>query len=309
MLLGDAKAQSAADPPRNADSQWSAPLANQAQSISPRQLWSSENSEPAAVAEKTESESPSRVEPFPRDTGELKQTPEVELLPVPQLPSKEHGSVTPVSYDENPPSENVSPVESGIGSTAAEKTAASGSEKLPLSPQNQKSKLPLSPNGKKENSLFGKSDGSLPSMISVVGSTGLVLGIFLLLVWLVKRKTPQSLTRLPSEAFEVLGRAPLSGRQQVHLLRCGNRLLLVSVTPGGAETLTEITDPLEVDRLAGLCRQSQPGSSSAAFKQVFEQLASRRAPQDESTSHDDASQERSAGGYRRGGRGWENRHV
>jgi flagellar biogenesis protein FliO len=129
------------------------------------------------------------------------------------------------------------------------------------------------------------------------------------LVWLVKRKTPQSLTRLPSEAFEVLGRAPLSGRQQVHLLRCGNRLLLVSVTPGGAETLTEITDPLEVDRLAGLCRQSQPGSSSAAFKQVFEQLASRRAPQDESTSLDDASQERSAGGYRRGGRGWENRHV
>ena len=54
------------------------------------------------------------------------------------------------------------------------------------------------------------------------------------------------------------GRAPLAGRQHVHLLRCGSKLLLVSVTPGGAETLTEVTDPAEVDRLAGLCRQAHP---------------------------------------------------
>ena len=81
-------------------------------------------------------------------------------------------------------------------------------------------------------------------MISIAGSTGLVLGIFLLLVWIVRRKTPQAMVRLPGEAFEVLGRAPLNGRQQVQLLRCGNRLLLVSVTPSGAETLTEITDPV-----------------------------------------------------------------
>jgi hypothetical protein len=52
--------------------------------------------------------------------------------------------------------------------------------------------------------------------------------------------------------------------------------LLVSVTPAGVETLTEVTDPDEVAHLAGLCRQSQPGSSSAAFRQVFSQMAGER---------------------------------
>ena len=66
----------------------------------------------------------------------------------------------------------------------------------------------------------------------------------------------KSATLLPTEVVEVLGRAPLAGRQQMHLLRCGNKLLLVSVTPTGAETLTEVTDPVEVDRLSGLCRQA-----------------------------------------------------
>ena len=113
-------------------------------------------------------------------------------------------------------------------------------------------------------------------MVTVAGSLGVVLGIFLLIAWLFRRAAPQGLTRLPNEAFEVLGRAPLAGRQNVHLLRCGNKLLLVSITPAGTETLTEITDPQEVDRLAGLCRQAGPQSSTAAFRQIFEQLAPKR---------------------------------
>jgi hypothetical protein len=74
----------------------------------------------------------------------------------------------------------------------------------------------------------------------------------------------------------VLGRAPLASRQQVHLVRCGRKLLLLSVSPGGIETLSEIDDPLEVDRLAGLCVQAQPGSASMVFRQVFQQFS---APQ------------------------------
>ena len=113
-------------------------------------------------------------------------------------------------------------------------------------------------------------------MAAVFGCLGVVLGIFLLIAWMIRRAAPQGLTRLPNEAFEVLGRAPLAGRQNVHLLRCGNKLLLVSITPAGTETLTEIIDPQEVDRLAGLCRQAGPHSSTAAFRRIFEQLAPRR---------------------------------
>jgi len=68
----------------------------------------------------------------------------------------------------------------------------------------------------------------------------------------------------------------MAGRQQVYLLRCGKKLILVSVTPAGAETLTEITEEMEVDRLAGLCQQARPNSATAAFRHVFGQLAGQR---------------------------------
>jgi flagellar biogenesis protein FliO len=114
----------------------------------------------------------------------------------------------------------------------------------------------------------------LPSVVTVAGSLALVLGIFFLVAWGMRRASPAGGTALPGEVFEVLGRAAMASRQQVHLLRCGNKLILVSVTTAGAETLTEITDPAEVDRLAGLCRQAHPNSATAAFRQVFGQFAS-----------------------------------
>ena len=229
-------------------------------------------------------------------------------LPVPLPPPKLDEWVQPASFQESATAEK-SPPAADASAAAADKSALPAREKMPLSPQNRRAKIPLPPSGKAGTGSAGKSAGGLPSMISVVGSTSVVLGIFLLLVWIVRRKTPQALVRLPGEAFEILGRAPLGGRQQVQLMRCGSRLLLVSVTPSGAETLTEITDPPEVDRLAGLCRQSQPGSSSAAFKQIFEQLAPRRPGRSADPQRGGEENEMTATGYRLGGQGWENRNV
>ena len=81
---------------------------------------------------------------------------------------------------------------------------------------------------------------------------------------------------MPTEVVEVLGRTPLGSRQHAHLVRCGNKLLLVSLSAAGAETLTEVTDPIEVDRLAGLCRQSQPHSATATFRHIFQQFGRDR---------------------------------
>jgi flagellar biogenesis protein FliO len=111
------------------------------------------------------------------------------------------------------------------------------------------------------------------SLLTVGSSLAVVLGLFLLVAWAVKRAMPGRSGLLPTEVVEVLGRASLGARQQVHLVRCGSKLLLVSATPGGMETLTEIAEPDEVQRLAALCRQTQPGSTTAAFRQVFQQLA------------------------------------
>jgi flagellar biogenesis protein FliO len=85
---------------------------------------------------------------------------------------------------------------------------------------------------------------------------------------------------LPVEVVEVLGKTPLTGRHTAHLVRLGNKLLLVSITPSGAETLAELTDPVEVDRLAGLCRAQQPQSATASFRSLMEQFGRERPSSD-----------------------------
>jgi flagellar biogenesis protein FliO len=63
----------------------------------------------------------------------------------------------------------------------------------------------------------------------------------------------------------------------MQLVRIGNKLLLVTLSSTDAQTLTEITDPTEVEHLTALCRRGQPASASAAFKQTLAQLASEPA--------------------------------
>ena len=109
----------------------------------------------------------------------------------------------------------------------------------------------------------------------VLSSLAIVLGLFFLVVWLARRALPKSTTSLPSDVLEVLGRSPLASRHHLQLVRLGRRLLLISVTPDGAETLTEITDPDEVNHLATLCQQQQPGSITGSFRQVLHQLGSQ----------------------------------
>ena len=115
----------------------------------------------------------------------------------------------------------------------------------------------------------------LPAWLSRAGSLGLVLGLFLLVVWAVRRGMPKSAALLPREALEIMGRAPLVGRQQVHLVRCGNKVLLLSVSATSVETLTEITDADEVERLSVIC-QRVTSRVGASFRQTLNQLGRRR---------------------------------
>jgi flagellar biogenesis protein FliO len=163
----------------------------------------------------------------------------------------------------------------------ADTDTTDAAETLSLAPREEQSiRLPSRGRSGPAGKTPGTRSGSLGSLVPVAGSLALVVGLFLLVAWGMRRAAPASLVALPGEVFEVLGRAPLAGRQQVHLLRCGNKLILVSTTDAGAETLAEITDPPEVDRLAGLCRQAQPGSATATFRHVLQQLAPRNPDSD-----------------------------
>jgi flagellar biogenesis protein FliO len=118
----------------------------------------------------------------------------------------------------------------------------------------------------------------LDSMVTSGAALAVVLGLFLLCAGLVRRGAKRANSLLPEEVVSVLGRVPLAARQFAELVRVGNKLVLLSITPAGAEPLTEITDPAEIDRLVGLCRQRSKGSSTEEFDQIFRQLAEETAP-------------------------------
>lgn len=111
--------------------------------------------------------------------------------------------------------------------------------------------------------------GSLPG---VMASLGFVLGLFFLVAWLMRRGMPGTIPTLSKSVVEVLGRVPMAGRQQMQLLRVGNKLILVHMSLTGVETLTEIDDPAEVDRIAGLCQQGQSHSSTRVFHDMLDQM-------------------------------------
>lgn len=112
-----------------------------------------------------------------------------------------------------------------------------------------------------------------PGVSTAAGSgLAIVVGVFLLFAWVAKKSMPRSARALPSEAVEVLGRVRLAGKQSAQLLRVGRKLVLVNVTQGGAETLTEITDEAEVQRVLAACEQAGGRGSEAAFERLLEQM-------------------------------------
>lgn len=125
-----------------------------------------------------------------------------------------------------------------------------------------------------------KSPFSLPvgQLLSTAGAgLAIVVGLFLVCAWLWRGGKHNPNAALPQEAFQVLGRAPLVGRTSAQLIRVGNKLVLVAVTAEGLQPLTEITEPAEVDRLAGLCLGGSETSSTAEFQKILRKLAQEPA--------------------------------
>jgi flagellar biogenesis protein FliO len=146
------------------------------------------------------------------------------------------------------------------------------SSSTPVSEESNAENIPLPPVG--DRSASSTSGGtSTPTtgrtLTTVVGALAVCLGVFFILVWITKRHAPAGLAPLPKEVVESLGRASLNSRQQLQLLRIGRKLVLLHVTSTTAETLTEIVDPAEVDRLVGLCQQTSPNSVTASFREVL----------------------------------------
>lgn len=127
--------------------------------------------------------------------------------------------------------------------------------------EGQKSRLPIS---------FSKFE----SLTTAGAGLAVVVGLFFVCMWLLRRGgggKPSG--TLPNDAFAVLGRAPLTPQSFAQLLRVGNKLVLVAVSADGIHPLTEVIDPLEVDRLTAVCSSGKSHGPAAEFQQVLAQLA------------------------------------
>lgn len=135
--------------------------------------------------------------------------------------------------------------------------------------------IPLTPRGERPAITAAGTRAPIsgqPAVTSVVGALSAVIGIFILVAWCSRKYLPKAAGPLPGEVIESLGWAPLAGKQQVQLLRLGKKLILVSLSPAGAEPLAEVTDEAEVERIATICRKERPNSISATFRNVLSQL-------------------------------------
>lgn len=127
--------------------------------------------------------------------------------------------------------------------------------------QGQTSRLPIS---------FSKFE----SLTTAGAGLAVVVGLFFVCMWLLRRGSgAKHLGMLPNDAFVVLGRAPLTPQSFAQLLRIGNKLVLVAVSADGIHPLTEVIDPLEVDRLTAVCSSGKGHGPAAEFQQVLAQLA------------------------------------
>jgi flagellar biogenesis protein FliO len=133
----------------------------------------------------------------------------------------------------------------------------------------------LPPKSKVDEATQPKSGGStLQTFISLGSSLAIVLGLFLGVAVLYRKSVSTTLGRgLPKNVVQVLGKTTVAPRQQMLLLRFGSKLVLVSMIQGEARTISEITDPLEVDQLAGLCESHSAGSATSSFREILSQGA------------------------------------
>jgi flagellar biogenesis protein FliO len=139
-----------------------------------------------------------------------------------------------------------------------------------------RSSLELKSPSKEVVGSVSKPKSGWAAALSMIFSLAIVLCLFLIIAWLFRKSQPRAMVKLPNDVVQIMGRTSMAPRQQVYVVRFGSKMLLVSHQPGQTQTLGEITDPEEVQRLAGLCEANQPTSITHSFRDVLRQVASGR---------------------------------
>ncbi|GEM_PF-7063227 len=155
--------------------------------------------------------------------------------------------------------------------------AGDGAEKAPAASLDQQLRLP--PSTANQGTKGRSAAVNFGPITTTISALAIVLGIFLVFAWLMRRGVGKGMAGIPSEMVEVLGQIPLNGRQRLCVIRFGRKLVLACVSVDGAETLAELTEATEVEELLAVWQRSSPTSASHAFRKVFAQYTGEAARQ------------------------------
>ncbi len=106
-------------------------------------------------------------------------------------------------------------------------------------------------------------------MLQTITALGVVIGLILLLRAAWSRLTGQVVATGHSPVVEVLSRTTIAPRNQLLLIRLGQRILVVGDSPAGLRTLAHVDDPEEIASLLTAISAAKPNSISQNFSQLL----------------------------------------
>ncbi|MCF7958299.1 MAG: flagellar biosynthetic protein FliO [Phycisphaerae bacterium] len=137
----------------------------------------------------------------------------------------------------------------------------------------------------------GKSkDG--PSGWTLIVSLSLVLMLIVGLSWLYRRYMPGGKLGGHSGAIEVVARNAINPKQSLCLVKLGDRLLLVGLSPNHMASLERIDDPDEIGRIMGQVESQAAHSVSKSFQGIFHHEAREYDPEEEGLDSEDYGEAR-----------------
>lgn len=113
------------------------------------------------------------------------------------------------------------------------------------------------------------------SFTSIISALVFVVVLIAIVLNVLKRFGGKTVGRVPDDVIEVLGHKLLNRQQTIHVIRCGSRVLILGESSASLNTLAEVTDPVEVDCLTGMCRSN--GKDVSAIATFREMLRSYRS--------------------------------
>lgn len=122
--------------------------------------------------------------------------------------------------------------------------------------ESQPINFPSDPNNRRpaRSTQARGSSFSFGSLLSLFGVVVVACGLFIGVLYLVKRFMPGHRQLFSHPAMEVLGRTHLDQKRYISLLRVGKRILVVGVSPDEIHSLSEITEEEEITAILEVAR-------------------------------------------------------